>query len=107
MSSVIYEQIRKNPKFIQLVQTRSRLAWMLVMTVLVIFYGLILVIAFNPAVMGMRLGEGSMVTLGVVTIFSMFVLFWILTALYVSRANGEFDRLTQELIKDATKGGRK
>ncbi|MFM2059902.1 MAG: hypothetical protein RLY71_4287 [Pseudomonadota bacterium] len=107
MSSAIYEQIRRNPKFTELVQRRSRLAWILVIAVMVIFYGLILTIAFNPAMMGIRLGEGSMVTLGVVTIFTMFVLFWALTALYVSRANGEFDRLTHELIKDATKGGRK
>ena len=33
----------------------------------------------------------------------MFIFFWLLTALYVKKANGEFDELTQDLIKDAWK----
>jgi cation/acetate symporter len=107
MSSAIYEQIRKNPKFQQLVSTRSRFAWMLAFTVLTIFYGFILVVAFNPAVMGLRMSEGSMITVGAVTIFSMFVFFWILTALYVQRANTEFDSLTQEIIREAARGTKK
>ena len=39
----------------------------------------------------------------------MFVLFWVLTALYVRRANGEFDNLTRALIDEATapRGGKK
>ena len=58
--------------------------------------------------MAMRLGgENSVITFGPVAILSMFVLFWALTAVYVRRANGEFDDLTRELIEDATQGGRK
>jgi uncharacterized membrane protein (DUF485 family) len=33
----------------------------------------------------------------------MFVFFWLLTLLYVRRANGEFDDLTAEIIKEAQK----
>ncbi|MEY8690039.1 MAG: DUF485 domain-containing protein [Leptothrix sp. (in: b-proteobacteria)] len=107
MSSEIYEKIRSNPKFTQLVNTRSRYAWMLALTVLVVFYGFILVVAFNPSLMGVRLGEGSMVTSGAVIIFLMFLFFWGLTALYVNRANTEFDALTQGLLQDATRGAKK
>lgn len=107
MSSAVYEQIRRNPKFKTLVETRSRFAWLLSMTVLVIFYGFILVVAFNPKMMGLRLGDGSMVTLGTVTILSMFVLFWLLTALYVRRANTEFDDLTQQIVSEANRGQKK
>jgi uncharacterized membrane protein (DUF485 family) len=32
-----------------------------------------------------------------------FIFFWILTFLYVRRANGEFDDLTAEIIKEAQK----
>lgn len=107
MSPEIYEKIRSNPKFTQLVHTRSRYAWMLALTVLVIFYGFILVVAFNPALMGVRLGDGSMVTSGAVVIFLMFLFFWGLTALYVNRANTEFDALTQGLLQEATRGAKK
>lgn len=33
----------------------------------------------------------------------MFIFFWVLTAVYVKRANTEFDALNQEIIKEAWK----
>jgi uncharacterized membrane protein (DUF485 family) len=33
----------------------------------------------------------------------MFIFFWLLTAYYVKRANGEFDAITTEIIRDASK----
>jgi len=105
MSTEISDRIKKNPKFQQLVKKRSAYAWMLSLAVLVLFYGFILLVAFNPALMSLRLGgEASFITLGPVVILSMFVLFWVLTGLYVKRANGEFDALTRVLIKEATTG---
>lgn len=108
MSSDVYRRIQRHPKFQELVQRRSSFSWLLSVTVLGLFYGFILLVAFNPGLMAMRLGgENSVITFGPVAILSMFVLFWALTAVYVRRANGEFDDLTRELIEDATQGGRK
>ena len=104
----IYQRIREHPDFNRLVQTRSQLSWTLVAVLMVLFYGLILVVAFIPSIMGQRLGgETSAYTLGVAVIFSMFVFFWGLTALYVKRANTEFDELTLKIVQDASKGARK
>ena len=36
----------------------------------------------------------------------MFVFFWLLTALYVYRANTGFDKLTDEIVNDAWKENR-
>lgn len=108
MSSDVSRRIQRHPKFQELVQRRSSFSWLLSFVVLGLFYGFILLVAFNPALMAMRLGgEASVITFGPVAILSMFVLFWALTAVYVRRANGEFDDLTRELIEDATQGGRK
>ena len=107
MSADIYSRIKKNPQFHELVRKRSSFAWTLSLFVLVLFYGFMLVVAFQPGLMATRLGgETSMITLGPVLIFSMFVLFWALTAVYVSRANGEFDAMTHALVEDAARGGR-
>ena len=35
----------------------------------------------------------------------MFIGFWLMTWAYVRRANGEFDALTQEIVREATRGG--
>jgi cation/acetate symporter len=42
------------------------------------------------------------VTVGILMELSMFGGFWILVALYVRRANTEFDALTREIVEDAT-----
>ena len=103
MSSEMYEHMRTNPKFQKLITRRGRFAWTLAFIVLAMFYGFVLVVAFRPAILGRPIMQGSMVTIGVAVELFMFIFFWILTAVYVIRANGEFDELTAELIKDAWK----
>ena len=103
MSSVIYDRIRRNPKFDELVQKRGSFAWTLSAIVLVIFYGFFLLVAFNPKLLGQPIAEGSMWAIGYTIELVLFAFFWILTFLYVRRANGEFDDLTAEIIKEAQK----
>lgn len=99
----MYERMRANPKFQELVTRRGRYAWTLAFIVLSMFYGFVMVVAFNPVALGQPVSEGSMWTVGVVVELFMFVFFWVLTALYVRRANSEFDALTQEIVKEAWK----
>ena len=102
MSSEMYARIRVNPKFKQLVSQRERLAWTLTGIVLVLFFGLFLTVAFNPSVLAIRLGD-SFVTTGLLIVLFQFVLFWVLTAVYVSRANSDFDTLTEQLLRESMK----
>ncbi len=103
MSSAMYERMRANPKFQELVSRRERFAWILAFIVLTMFYGFVMVVAFSPASLGQPIAEGSRVTVGVAVELFMFIFFWLLTALYVRRANTEFDALTQEIVKEAWK----
>jgi cation/acetate symporter len=103
MSSAMYQRMRANPKFQELVARRGRFAWTLAIIVLVMFYGFVMTVAFNPLSLGKPVAEGSMLTVGVAVELFMFIFFWVLTALYVKRANSEFDALTQEIIKEAWK----
>ena len=103
MSSAMYERMRSNPKFQELVTKRSKFAWTLAAIVLIMFYGFVLVVACTPASLGKPVSEGSMLTVGVAVELFMFIFFWSLTAVYVRRANTEFDSLTQEIVKEAWK----
>ena len=103
MSSAMYERMRANPKFQELVSKRTRFATILAAIVLSMFYGFVMVVAFNPAALGQPVSEGSMLTVGVAVELFMFIFFWVLTAVYVKRANTEFDALTQEIVKEAWK----
>ena len=103
MSSAMYKRMRANPKFKELVSKRGRFAWTLAVIVLTMFYGFVMVVAFNPMALGQPVAEGSMLTVGVAVELFMFIFFWSLTAVYVKRANSEFDALTQEIVKEAWK----
>lgn len=102
MSSEMYARIRKNPKFQELVSKRERLAWTLTGVVLVLFFGLFLTVAFNPAILAVKIGSGY-VTTGLIIGLAQFVFFWVLTAVYVKRANSDFDALTEELLRESSK----
>jgi cation/acetate symporter len=99
----MYQRMRNNPKFQELVARRGRFAWILATIVLVMFYGFVMVVAFNPLSLGQPVSEGSMLTVGVAAELFMFIFFWGLTALYVKRANTEFDAMTQEIVREAWK----
>ena len=64
MSIVIYDRIRRNPKFDQLVQKRGSFAWTLSAIVLILFYGFFMLVAFNPKLLGQPIAEGSMWAIG-------------------------------------------
>lgn len=103
VSSAVYERIRQNPKFDKLVATRSRFAWTLSAVVVILYYGFMAIVAFNPAFLAQPISEGGVASIGWPIAASLMVLFWIMTGFYVSRANSKFDAINAELISEATK----
>ena len=99
----MYERMRANPKFQDLVSRRRRFAWTLAFIVLTMFYGFVLTVAFSPDTIGQPISDGSRWTIGVVIELFMFAFFWLLTAFYIYRANTRFDVITEEIINDAWK----
>lgn len=102
MEHQVYARVRSHPKFVELIERRSRYAWTLSLIMLAIYYGFILVVAFAPGLLGVPLWEGAVTTIGIPVGILIIVAAFILTGLYVRRANSEFDALTQEIL-EATK----
>jgi len=69
---------------------------------MVVYYGFILLVAFNKPFLSQRLGEGVM-TVGVPIGFGVIIFTIVITAIYVKRANKEFDDLTAEVTKAVLK----
>ena len=103
VSISMYAHIRRNPQCMELVAKRTRFAGILAAIVLIVFYGFVLLVAFAPEVIGKRLFEGSNLTFGILAGLLQFIFFWVLTLVYVRRANGEFDDINKELVKAAWK----
>jgi uncharacterized membrane protein (DUF485 family) len=106
MSSTLYARIRRNRRFTELVDKRNRFTARLLTLVLTLFFGFIGVVSFQPKIIGQRLSQTSALTVGVVAEFSLFIIFLAVAGLYVHRANGEFDSITQDLIKEEGKAPR-
>ena len=102
MSDPIVERIQRNPKYQQLKRTRSRYGWTLAILMLVVYYGYIGLIAFDKEFLAKPMGAG-VTTIGIPIGMAVIVFSIVITGLYVRRANGEFDRLTREIIEEATK----
>lgn len=96
--ATMHARIRQHPKFAELVRQRNSLATTLTIVMLVIYYGFILLVAFAPGVLGIKIGTVTTlgIPLGVFVIVSAFVL----TGIYVSKANTSFDRLNDELLRE-------
>lgn len=101
MTSLLYARVRQDPRFAELVAKRSRLAGTIAMIILAIFYGFVLMVGFWPELIGRRLFPESSLTVGVAVGLFQFVFFWGLTYYYVHRANGELDRLNEQIIRSA------
>ncbi|ENO90709.1 hypothetical protein C666_00745 [Thauera linaloolentis 47Lol = DSM 12138] len=69
----------------------------------VLFYGFVLLVAFAPEFIATRLSEGSNLTWGILLGFLQFVVYIILTFIYVRRANGELDAINAEVVAAAWK----
>jgi uncharacterized membrane protein (DUF485 family) len=93
-----YARIRQNPKFAELVQQRNALARTLTIAMLVIYFGFILLVAFAPGFLAIKIGTVTTIgiPLGLLVIVSAFVL----TGIYVAKANTSFDRLNDELLRE-------
>lgn len=101
MNKELVDRIESNPKYKELVSKRTSLGIKLGIFVLVIFYAYILTIAFNKEILATTIGE-SMVTVAFPIALAILILSFITTVIYVVRANGEFEKLTNE-IKDDVK----
>lgn len=64
------------------------------------YVAFIFLIAFEPQWLGTPIYTGSSVTRGIPVGVGLIVTSFILTGIYVIRANGEFDRLTAEIIRE-------
>jgi uncharacterized membrane protein (DUF485 family) len=95
-------RIAAHPSYQKLKAQRTSFGWWLTAAMMVVYYGFIMLVAFNKPLLSSRLGEGVM-TLGMPIGLAVIVFTIVITAIYVRRANSEFDRLSEEVSKAVLK----
>ncbi len=102
MDTQLAQQIAAHPKYQELKAKRTRFGWWLTLAMMVVYYGFILLVAFDKEFLAQRLGSGVM-TLGIPIGFGVIVFTIVITAYYVNRANSEFDDLSDAVAKAVLK----
>ena len=102
MSDSIVAKIEANPKYRELRRKRTAFGWTLTLLMLVVYFGYIALIAFNKQFLAQPIGNG-VTTLGIPIGMGVIIFTIVITAIYVHRANGEYDKLTAEILEEASK----
>ena len=102
MDGDMVTRIASHPKYQELKRKRTSFGIWLTVSMLVVYYGFILLVAFNKPFLATRLGAGVM-TMGMPIGLAVIVFTIVITAIYVRRANSEFDAMSEEINKAVLK----
>ncbi|MFG1480144.1 DUF485 domain-containing protein [Xanthobacter sp. V4C-4] len=102
MDNSLAARLAANPDYQRLKSTRAKFGWLLTLAMLVVYYGFIILIAFKKDVLAAKIGSGVM-TWGIPIGFGVIVFTILITAIYVRRANGEFDALSEKIKAEVLK----
>jgi uncharacterized membrane protein (DUF485 family) len=96
--SIKQEDVRtilESDTFRALVRKRVSVTVTLTIIMLVVYFGFILVIAFNKELLATKIGEH--LTIGLPIGIGVIIFAWLLTGVYTYWANGSYDRSVREL----------
>ncbi|KAF0163808.1 MAG: hypothetical protein FD157_2771 [Rhodocyclaceae bacterium] len=99
----IVERIQKNPKFLQFVRMRNNYSIILSIMMMIVYFGYILLIAFNKQFLATKISAGAVTSVGIPLGIGVLVFTIVITAIYVRRANTEFDATKDAIVKEASK----
>ncbi len=99
MGSRLEKKIINNQDFKSLVKKKSYVSWLLSAITLLTYFSFILLVAFFPEVLGHKISDESIITIGIPIGVSIILLAFASTGIYVFIANKEFDQIERIILK--------
>ena len=99
----IVARIQKNPKFVKFVNLRNNYSYLLTALMMIAYFGFILLVAFNKQFLATKVAAGAVMAIGIPLGIGVLVFTIVITAIYVRRANSEFDDMKNEIVKEASR----
>jgi uncharacterized membrane protein (DUF485 family) len=100
MDDKLLARIQGDPNYQTLVRERSSFGWTLAILTLVVYYGFIAIVAFDPSLIATPV-SGS-ITVGIILGAGLIVFSILVTGIYIARANSRYDDLTRAIVASAT-----
>jgi uncharacterized membrane protein (DUF485 family) len=92
------EAVARDPRYLDLVRRRGRFTWLLTAAMLVVYFGFVLLIAFDKSLLARPIGAG-VTSLGIPVGIGVILFAILLTGLYVRRANSEYDARVRAIVE--------
>ena len=102
MDNDLILRIANHPSYKELKAKRTSFGMWLTLAMMIVYFGFILLVAFNKPFLATRLGAGVM-TYAMPIGFGVIIFTIVITVLYVRRANGEYDDLAAQISKAVLK----
>ena len=102
MDTDLTTRIANHPSYKELKAKRTSFGMWLTLAMMVVYYGFILLVAFNKPFLATRLGAGVM-TYAMPIGFGVILFTVLITVIYVRRANSEYDTLAEQISKAVLK----
>ncbi len=99
--------VLKNPEFQKMAKKKSRLGWWLSGIMFVVYVVYILYIGISPESFATPIADGGVTSIGIYIGMFVIVFAFVITGVYVHKANGEFDKETQDVIDMVKKEAQK
>lgn len=94
------EQVLAHPKFKRMAMQKSILGWTFSAVIFFVYVAFILTIGINPQLFATKVNPDGVTTWGIYIGVFVIVFSFISTAVYVYIANGKFENMTQEVIRE-------
>lgn len=102
--NIDWQAAERSPEFKELERTKRSFVFPATVFFLAWYTGFILLAGYAPGFMGESVIEG--LTVGYVLALSQFVMVWVLTAMYLRRADRVFDPLAEKAARKAVEAGK-
>ena len=99
MGSRLEKKIINSEDFKSLVKRKSFVSWLLSAITLLTYFSFILLVAFFPEVLGHKISDESIITIGIPIGISIIILAFASTGIYVFIANKEFEQTEKKILK--------
>ena len=91
-------EIIESQKFKELVKRRTVITIIMTFLILIVYFGFILVIAFDKSLLAYKIGDH--ITIGLPIGVGVILFAWILTGIYIRWANNSYDKIVNEMKDD-------
>lgn len=105
MNDSTVKQVLSHPEFINMAKKKSRLGWTFSALMFLVYFTFIALIGLNPNAFATPISTGATTTWGIYIGLFVIIFAFVITGIYVHKANGEYERMTQSVVDDIKKGG--